>query len=364
MRLLPCSCEGLLTWALVLLVLSESHGDCPAPQMPPFATLGDSALNESYPVGTTLRFRCIPGYIYITGSKPTIQCLNDSTWSETPTFCERKQCKIPALENGKVESSGDFRLGDEAKFICDGGYRLIGPDTALCVLYDDNTVNWDKEGQYCERIPCERPPTISNGTHNGDTYGDHYTVGSVVTYTCNKDFSLIGDPAIECVVTEDGRNGKWNRPAPECRVVQCSRPEIENGKLTSGFQASYPYGHKLQYVCNPGYTVMESEFIECVANSSWHPDPKCVKEPSTTTVPLPPGRNETSRTTPSPGTTQSPGVTVSTVGPGTTQSPGVTVSTVGPGPTQSPATVDPGPDSATVAVGKLSLIVALLILIM
>lgn len=60
-------------------------------------------------------------------------------------------------------------------------------------------------------------------------------------------------------------------------MVKCSRPEIENGMLTSGFQPSYGYQNRLQFKCNAGYTALESEIIECIVNSTWYPEPKCIK---------------------------------------------------------------------------------------
>lgn len=71
-------------------------------------------------------------------------------------------------------------------------------------------------------ISCVRPPPIDNGSHNGDASRDHYTIGQVVTYTCDKDYSLIGNGNLECIVAEDGVNGKWNRPVPVCKGDQSS----------------------------------------------------------------------------------------------------------------------------------------------
>ncbi|XP_042319672.1 complement receptor type 2-like isoform X2 [Sceloporus undulatus] len=261
---------------------NETSGDCPAPENPPHATLIGGELNDSYPVGTVLKYNCIPGYQLIVGSNPSIECLDNSTWSQTPTFCELKRCKVPVLENGKIETSGNLELGDEVTFVCDEGYRLIGAETARCTLYG-NKVEWDTTPPLCERIPCERPPTIANGSHSGDESLDHYTVGTVITYTCDKDFSLIGDSSIICIVAQDGLTGTWDKSPPECKVVQCSRPQIQNGKLTTGFQPSYQYEHVLQFVCDVGYTMVGIEFVKCGADNMWHPElPTCVKDNLTT----------------------------------------------------------------------------------
>nr|XP_016850966.1 PREDICTED: complement decay-accelerating factor-like isoform X1 [Anolis carolinensis] len=230
--------------------LPECKGDCPAPRRQPDATLRGGPEKSNYPVGTVLRYDCIPGYQFKPGTRPTIRCQANSKWSSESSLCERKPCKPPTIDNGKFE--GDIRLGDEITFSCDFGFRLLGQATSRCILTASGSVDWSRSPPYCDKIACNRPPSISNGDHNGDTSLDNYLYGVVVTYTCFKDFSLIGHPSITCTVAADGKNGKWSRPPPECKVVNCPRPSIPDGRLTSPFQPTYKYDHVLQFVCNAG----------------------------------------------------------------------------------------------------------------
>nr|XP_016850973.1 PREDICTED: membrane cofactor protein isoform X2 [Anolis carolinensis] len=277
---------------LPLLLLSGAHGDCGAPPVQLRATLQAEEPRDSYPVGTILRYKCIPGYQYIT-INPTIKCLDNSEWSTAPTFCEEKSCKAPTVENGGIR--GDLQFGATITYFCDPGYKPQGATTARCILFNDN-VRWDTDPPLCDRIQCVRPPIINNGRHNGNIYEDVYTVGTVVTYTCDKNVSLIGNASITCVVAKDNENGMWDYPAPECKVVECSRPQIENGRLTSPFQPTYMYNHQLQFVCNPGYTLKGSEFVTCNAKSEWDPRlPECnIVQPEKPTI----------RPGPSPTTTE------------------------------------------------------------
>ncbi|KAH0618909.1 hypothetical protein JD844_018443 [Phrynosoma platyrhinos] len=240
----------------VLLWLSPggAQGDCSAPPRQPHASIKDE--KDSYPVGSVVRYTCIPGYQYVSGARPTVQCLATSTWSTIPQVCERKQCKVPALENGGIDAPTGLGLGDEVTFHCDKGFRLIGQKTSRCTLLADGKVDWNRDPPYCERIPCVRPPEIANGRHSGDVALDHYVHGDAVTYYCDKDFSLIGHPTIICETAADGRTGRWNRSPPQCKVVNCNRPQIANGRLTSAFQPTYKYDHVLQFVCNAGYTLV------------------------------------------------------------------------------------------------------------
>lgn len=80
------------------LYVSLSPGDCDPPDPIPFAVLKTEEQRESYPVGTTLTYHCIPGYEYIRGLNPIIRCLRTSEWSESPQFCQSEYlCHVTFL---------------------------------------------------------------------------------------------------------------------------------------------------------------------------------------------------------------------------------------------------------------------------
>nr|XP_016850968.1 PREDICTED: complement decay-accelerating factor, GPI-anchored-like isoform X3 [Anolis carolinensis] len=133
--------------------LPECKGDCPAPRRQPDATLRGGPEKSNYPVGTVLRYDCIPGYQFKPGTRPTIRCQANSKWSSESSLCERKPCKPPTIDNGKFE--GDIRLGDEITFSCDFGFRLLGQATSRCILTASGSVDWSRSPPYCDsKIIC------------------------------------------------------------------------------------------------------------------------------------------------------------------------------------------------------------------
>ncbi|KAM6457071.1 C4b-binding protein alpha chain-like isoform 2-T2 [Liasis olivaceus] len=283
--LFPACQSRLPPWAWLLLpalfVLPEAQGNCTSPEPPLYSSLSGGPLKESYPVGTVLTYHCILGYEYIPGTEPSITCLNTSKWSEVPVFCQGKKCRPPVIENGKGDTDGDVRLGGSVTFSCVHGFRLIGEATVNCIL-KNGRVDWNRDFPSCQHIPCPRPDTIPNGYFDPHLNDEYYT-GSAVIYRCDRDFSLIGNSTITCIVEENGVNGKWNLPAPECKKVKCDRPEVENGKLSNLPKPSYTYNEGISFECNSGYSAMGSLHIKCGANSSWVPAiPKCVKVISST----------------------------------------------------------------------------------
>uniref|UniRef100_A0A8C4VQE0 Sushi domain-containing protein n=1 Tax=Gopherus evgoodei TaxID=1825980 RepID=A0A8C4VQE0_9SAUR len=79
----PC----ILTFSLPCLSLLLCI--CDSPPRLSFAEL-PGVVNNSYPVGTELKYSCRPGYILVPGRSPVVTCLANSTWS-----CRDGFVKIP-----------------------------------------------------------------------------------------------------------------------------------------------------------------------------------------------------------------------------------------------------------------------------
>ncbi|KGL83814.1 Complement receptor type 1, partial [Tinamus guttatus] len=227
-------------------------------------------------------YQCRPGYTPASGKHLYTVCQN-STWAWDSNFCIGKNCGPPEIPNGKIDENANFLFGGIVHFSCNTGYRLIGDETAQCIL-DGTDVVWSQI-PHCEIIPCEPPPAIANGQFTADE--GSFTFGSTVTYSCHQNFTLIGEPTIYCT-SDDNLNGKWSGPAPECKVVRCQNPEVENGEKVSGFGPVYTYKDAVTFQCKSGFLLNGSSVVICEANSTWQPplplcDPRsCGAPPSFT----------------------------------------------------------------------------------
>ncbi|XP_074019626.1 complement receptor type 1 [Numenius arquata] len=262
---------GLRWLCAVLLALpGVAWGDCPPPPRFVFAE-PSGPLKDSYAEGDRVRYRCRPGYTVAASKLPEITCEAGSRWSENPDFCIGKSCGEPEIPNGNFEYSTDLRFGATVNFTCNEGYRLVGAPSSQCVL-KGNDVYW-KEIPRCDIIPCPPPPEIENGQIiNGHT---DFVFGMVVTYSCNKNFALIGDDKIHCTM-DDNLEGKWSGPAPECKVVKCENPEVKNGRKLSGFGTDHTYKNTVTFECDPGHVLNGSSVVTCEADSTWKPPlPTC-----------------------------------------------------------------------------------------
>ncbi|NWI28363.1 C4BPA protein, partial [Sula dactylatra] len=230
-------------------------------------------LKESYAVGTSLRYRCRPGYSMASGKSPMVTCLPSSVWSVgSHDFCIGKSCGPPDIVNGRFDSETNLLLGATITYSCNVGYRLLGKPSAQCILRG-NEVFWDTI-PVCASIQCLPPPVINNGqVSNGDR---DFTFGMAVTYRCDKGFALIGDATIYCTVMDNNVEGTWSGPVPECKVVRCENPEVKNGRKLSGFGTGHTYKDTVIFECNPGHLLNGSSVVTCEADSTWKPSlPTC-----------------------------------------------------------------------------------------
>jgi complement component (3b/4b) receptor 1 len=174
---------GVKLAVLLLFLLPFTLGQCPAPSQLPSAKPINLTDESMFPIGTSLKYECLPGYIK---RQFSITCKQDSTWTSAEDKCIRKQCKTPLdPQNGLVHVHTGIQFGSCINYTCNKGYRLIGSSSAVCVI-TDQSVDWDTEAPICEWIPCDIPPGIPNGDFFSSTREDfHY--GMVVTYRCNTD---------------------------------------------------------------------------------------------------------------------------------------------------------------------------------
>ncbi|NXK68932.1 CR1L protein, partial [Sylvietta virens] len=255
-------------------------GSCPRPERLQYAELDERSREmQDFPAGTQISFICRPGYMRVPGMSLTWTCGDDLQWSPKGVFCKARKCRYPGdLENGYFDAT-DLTFGSKLTFSCNEGYRLLGNEEISCIIKNGG-VDWNGNLPYCEKIPCEPPPKIANGDYEER---ESYVYQSSVTYRCrdvpkgSDPFSLIGPDTIYCTADEHS-NGVWSGPPPECRVVKCEDPRVENGRKISGFVLPYRYKDSVVFECVPGYFVVGADVITCEKDSTWvPPKPTCEK---------------------------------------------------------------------------------------
>ncbi|XP_054567726.1 membrane cofactor protein-like isoform X1 [Eptesicus fuscus] len=272
---------GVLLLALELLLPMCSDACCDLRRFESMKPKGDPA--PPYNPGYQIKYECRPGYRRRFPVLPTSAvCQPDNTWAPAlQEACTKKSCPQPREPpNGKiVYVSETMEFGSQAHYACNQGYYLVGAKILHCEL-SGNDVEWSEEPPRCEKILCQPPPQITNGEFS-NSHKDTFEYNEVVTYRCKPsngpdEYSLVGESKLVC----SGPNG-WSPDPPECKVVKCEYPALENGRLVSGFGKKFQYKSKVTFECLEGFSLEGSSTIVCEADSTWEPEiPKCIKEDS------------------------------------------------------------------------------------
>ncbi|KAM4861660.1 C4b-binding protein alpha chain-like isoform 6-T7 [Thomomys bottae] len=268
-RLSSVSEPSLFQIALVATLLATVLGKCGTPPKLDFASPVKMVDQEDFNTGTVLKYTCHLGYSRKSSNLNMI-CRADGTW-EYDEFCVKKRCQNPGdIRNGHVEVKTDFSFGSQIHFSCLEGYNLIGSTTSFCDIQDKG-VDWSDPLPVCVSVMCEPPPVISNGKHSGGEE-DIFTYGSSVTYSCDPNFSLIGNASISCSVVNKNTS-VWKPDPPTCKKIICPQPDIPHGDIISGFASIYTYKHSIMYTCHKGFVLRGNSVISCEADGLWNPSP-------------------------------------------------------------------------------------------
>ncbi|XP_066217940.1 membrane cofactor protein isoform X3 [Saccopteryx leptura] len=272
------SCWSLAATVLVALVLLLPTFTDACDDPPRYNSMKlKGASQDVYRPGDQVEYECRPGYMRIVPLLPvSAVCQANNTWTPLQEACTKKSCPRPAEPvNGRLE--GNLEFGSEVKYFCNEGFYLIGSEVLYCELSGD-TLEWSGDPPICEKILCQPPKEIPDGTYTNNGK-DTYEYNEVVTYSCNPsngpdEFSLIGESTLICSGPD-----KWSSDPPECKVVKCPYPVVKNGRPTSGIGSKFYYKARVTFECLQGFLLEGSRTVVCGANSTWEPGlPKCTKE--------------------------------------------------------------------------------------
>ncbi|XP_067832359.1 CUB and sushi domain-containing protein 3 [Heptranchias perlo] len=213
--------------------------------------------------GATAILTCDTGYILV--GSTVRECLASGLWSGTETRCFAGHCGVPdPIVNGQVVGE-NYGYRDTVVYQCNPGFRLIGSSVRIC----QQDHNWSGQLPICVPISCGHP---GNPIY-GKTSGSGFNLNDVVIFTCNTGYMMEGSARAQCQA-----NRQWSQSIPTCRVVNCSDPgipanSIRESKIEYG---NFTFGSMVFYDCNPGYFLFGSSVLTCQSNGYWDkPLPEC-----------------------------------------------------------------------------------------
>ncbi|XP_064199795.1 sushi, von Willebrand factor type A, EGF and pentraxin domain-containing protein 1 isoform X2 [Anguilla rostrata] len=210
---------------------------------------------SSFSFQDVVEYLCFEGYQVV--GNPFLRCSAAGTWVGTVPECRPCACAQPVLKYGAVFGR-EYACGDRVRFLCDGGYRTLGPTEATC----ERGGVWSPGVPVCVRDRCSAPPPV---VPNAVLQGASATSPDTVTYSCRPGYRMIGYPHLTCT-----RSGRWSEPHPMCKPVSCGPPPpVPNAQIIGSV---FTFGSQVRYSCVKGYELeTEAESLSCLSDGSWSP---------------------------------------------------------------------------------------------
>ena len=212
-------------------------------------------IGDDFTYGSSVSYECDNGY-YLLGDS-IITCGDNMTWNSTvnPT-CNPVNCSNPGhLVNGQ-RIGDDFTYGSSVSYECDNGYYLLGDSIITC---GDN-MTWNSTvNPTCNPVSCSDPSIPTNG----GKMGNEFVYQSIVYYTCDSGYELVGDDVIECQADQI-----WNGSLPTCVSIICGTLVAPDNGYRIG-NATYTFASIVEFNCSSGYYLTGPSVLQCMANGNW-----------------------------------------------------------------------------------------------
>ena len=260
--ILTCQANG--TWSDSIPTCNIKSCSDPGP-----APINGGMNGTMYTYNSIIRYFCDDGYT-VNGSD-VIVCQDNGNWSSTPPTCAPVMCdSLTAPNNGEIADSSNT-FGSKVSFTCDSGYAMDGPSILFC----------QADGMWNGTVPsciaqCLGELLINpiHGSKNPDT-NSTFLAGAVVTFLCDDPYVINGSPVVIC--QEDGQ---WNDTAPTCEEHICSDPGTpdngsQNGNYTLASVVTFSCDTGYNLIGNV-WLVCHLDGWEGLTDSDVHP-PRCLK---------------------------------------------------------------------------------------
>ncbi|XP_075732658.1 sushi, von Willebrand factor type A, EGF and pentraxin domain-containing protein 1-like [Rhipicephalus microplus] len=198
-------------------------------------------------------------------------CQGDGGWSGRAPECKKQpSCSsppgVPHSRTNASDSARDFVINSTVRYTCFPGYDAKGFDVAKCIFYN-GSAQWFGPDLKCDPKSCGPPGEVEHGRRMGAM--TRFT--SSVKYECHEGYELFGRAHRYCQ-----SSGQWSGTLPECRPVQCDKPEDPlNGRAIFD---QLLFNSVVRYECHHGFRLKGPSTARCNSQRQWEGAPThCVE---------------------------------------------------------------------------------------
>ncbi|XP_077534783.1 sushi, von Willebrand factor type A, EGF and pentraxin domain-containing protein 1-like isoform X3 [Haemaphysalis longicornis] len=255
-----CLCDGRCGWSCV-------RPDLNCDELEPLEN-GQFRVSGDY-FGARVYYECAENF-WMSGPKERM-CQGDGRWSARAPECKKQpSCSsppgVPHSRTNASDGARDFVINSTVRYTCFPGYDARGFDVAKCIFYN-GSAQWFGPDLKCEPKSCGPPGEVEHGRRMGAM--TRFT--SSVKYECHEGYELFGRAHRYCQ-----SSGQWSGALPECRPVQCDKPEDPlNGRAIFD---QLLFNSVVRYECHHGFRLKGPSTARCNSQRRWEGAPThCVE---------------------------------------------------------------------------------------